>query len=85
MSKEWSLDDEICCKTKGEKLAYKLRIFGKIKNNFKYIQTVHEGHEVTMYDNELYIPIKLLEQILNWYHQYLSYPGATRLLKTIQQ
>ena len=29
-----------------------------LKNNPKYVQTIHKGHEVNTYDNELYVPIK---------------------------
>ena len=42
-------------------------------------------HEIIMYNNTIYVPQPLREQMLNWYHHYLSHTGATRLTKTVQQ
>ena len=56
-----------------------------LKINPKYEQTVHEGHEIIMFNKKLFVPNKLREKMINWYHHYLIHPGAARLAKTIQQ
>ena len=58
---------------KVKKLEYRYQIVGKSLKSQKYVRRVHEGHKVVMYDNKIYIPIKLLKQIINWYHHYLSH------------
>ena len=58
---------------KVKKLAYRYQIVGKSLKSQKYVLRVHEGHKVVMYDNKIYIPIKLLKKIINWYHHYLSH------------
>ena len=39
--------------------------------------------EVQTYNNIIYIPTSLRENVLNWYHHYLQHPGATRMEKTL--
>ena len=46
---------------------------------------MHDTREIVMYNNKIYVPQSLCEQILNWYHHYQSHPGVTRLSKTLQQ
>ena len=39
--------------------------------------------EVVTYNDKIYIPACLREEVMNWYHHYLQHPGASRMEKTI--
>lgn len=55
------------------------------RNNklFKYKNI--EGYELLMTKDKIYVPKKLRQAVLDWYHYYLCHPGATWLSKTIGQ
>ena len=44
-----------------------------------------QGHEVLMKNGKIYVPKKLRKEVLQWYHHFLSHPGATRLDLTVGQ
>ena len=46
---------------------------------------VYDTRLIIMYDNKIYVRLPLHKHMLNWYHHYLSHPGATHLAKTVQQ
>lgn len=58
----------------------------KVRDDDKWLHTIHDTHEIVMYDNYIYVPRSLREKhILNWCHHYLIHASATRLAKTVQQ
>ena len=57
----------------------------KVREDKDYLRTMYDTHEIILYKNKIYVPQPLRERMLNWYHHYLSHPGATRLAKTVQQ
>ena len=44
--------------------------------NSKYKQTIVNDVKVFAYEDRIYIPSKLREDVLNWYHHYLQHPGT---------
>ena len=44
-----------------------------------------ENNELIMVQGKIYVPIKLRQRVVNWYHFHLCNPGATRLSNTISQ
>ena len=36
-----------------------------------------EGVELYTYSDKIYIPVKLRQRIVAWYHEYLQHPGHT--------
>ena len=86
LSERYPLDVALISKLQREEMKIRTSdLRNNLKINPKYERTVHEGHEVIMFNKKLFVPNKLREQMVNWYHHYLSHPGATRLAKTIQQ
>ena len=57
----------------------------RVREDEDYYRTMYDTHEIILYKNKIYVPQPLRERMLNWYHHYLSHPGATRLVKTVQQ
>jgi hypothetical protein len=49
-----------------------------------FSKTVH-GTEVILFHGKIYIPKPLRKQVLQWYHEMLQHPGATRTERTIRQ
>ena len=45
----------------------------KVCEDKEYVRTVHDGHEIVIHNNIIYIPHHLREQMLNWYSHYLRY------------
>ena len=40
---------------------------------------------IITHEGKIYVPPCLRSDTLNWYHQYMQHPGATRMYKTISQ
>ena len=57
----------------------------KVRGNKNYLRSMYDTHELMLYNNSIYVPQPLRERMLNWYHHYLSHPGATCLTKIAQQ
>ena len=55
-----------------------------LNNDTKYFTKKVHGAEVVLFNNKMYIPKSLRNQILDWYHVTLQHPGATRTEKTIR-
>ena len=53
----------------------------KVYDNKKYLRTMYDTHKIIFYKNKIHLPQPLCERMLNWYHHYLSHPGATCLEK----
>jgi Integrase zinc binding domain len=48
-------------------------------------KTFHGGEELVCYDEKIYVPLALRNNVVTWYHKYLCHPGETRTKETIQQ
>ena len=57
----------------------------KVCDDEKYVHHVHDTRKIVMYNNRIYVLQSLREHMLNLYHHYLSYPGATCLAEIVQQ
>ena len=57
----------------------------RLATNKKYRKEVIMDVSLITYEGKIYVPPCLTSDTLNWYHQYLQHPGATRLYRTISQ
>ena len=53
--------------------------------NDKCSTKIIKGHKIVQYNNCIYVPPRLQECIIDWYHQYLVHSGTTRMEETIKQ
>ena len=44
-----------------------------------------DGVELIIYEDRIYVPVKLRKRTLEWYHHFLNHPGGERLFKTINK
>jgi hypothetical protein len=54
------------------------------KSDHKYELTKIERTAVLTLNGKLYIPTVIRNPVIDWYHQYLCHPGATRTDATIR-
>jgi len=54
----------------------------KDNNSRHYIKEL-EGLEITMYEDNMYVPEQLRGRTLQCYHHYLAHPGGDRLAQTL--
>ena len=57
----------------------------KAATNKKYKKEVIMDTSIITHEGKIYVPPCLRSDTLNWYHQYMQHPGATRMYKTIGQ
>ena len=57
----------------------------KAATNKKYKKEVVMDTSIITHEGKIYVPPCLRSDTLNWYHQYMQHPGATRMYKTISQ
>ena len=43
------------------------------------------GVQLITHEDKIYVPRKLQQRVLNWYHYYLNHPGGKRLYNTLKQ
>ena len=48
-------------------------------------KTFHGGEQLVCYDEKIYVPPALRNNVVTWYHEYLCHPGETRTEETIRQ
>ena len=66
LSEECPLDVALISKIQREEMNVRTsELCNNLKINSKYERTVHEGHEVIMYNKKLFVPTKLREQMVN--------------------
>ena len=53
------------------------------KSGYKISQL--DGIELVTFEGKIYVPSKLREKTLHWYHYFLNHPGGERLYKTLKQ
>ena len=51
----------------------------------KIKKEVVQDVELITHEGKVYIPRRLLDDVLNWYHHYLQHLGESRMYKTISQ
>ena len=44
-----------------------------------------EGVELIAFEDKIYVPVRLRQRTMEWYHFYLNHPGGDRLYKTLNQ
>jgi hypothetical protein len=54
------------------------------KSNHSYELTKIESTAVLTLNGKILIPIVIRNPVIDWYHQYLCHPGATRTEATIR-
>ena len=54
-------------------------------NKEKFSQRKLDKYTVTTYDGKIYIPDKLQQRVVEWYHEYLCHPGIQRTEETIRR
>jgi transposase InsO family protein len=50
-----------------------------------YSTSIIEEVQVVLYDEKIYVPKDLRNQVVSWYHEYLCHPGMNRTEQTIRQ
>ena len=53
------------------------------KNKKFFGKIVVDSVELTSFKEKIYVPDRVLNSILNWYHHFLCHPGSSRLASTI--
>ena len=54
-------------------------------NKSGYKQTKLDAMKIITYKDKIYVPVRLREKTLEWYHHFLNHPGGERLAKTLEQ
>ena len=55
------------------------------KDDWSIEQVLEGRHSIVMKNNRYYIPDHFHSRIIEWYHEMLRHPGATRLYKTLNR
>jgi hypothetical protein len=55
-----------------------------MKSDHKYELTKIESTAVLTLNGKIFIPTAIRNPVIDWYHQYICHPGATRTQATIQ-
>ena len=53
------------------------------KNRKKFGKMEVDSIELTTFNGNIYVPNRIRESILNWYHHFLCHPGSSRIAATI--
>ena len=56
-----------------------------VNNPKKYHLEQIKGSHVITTNGKIYVPKRLRQRILSWYHHYLCHPGSTRTEQTLRQ
>ncbi len=54
-------------------------------NKSEYHIKTFENVELVLYKDKIYVPNKLRDKTINWYHHYLCHPGSDRLYHTLNR
>ena len=61
-------------------------LYKQMKKNPKdHTIKIVEGEELIHFKDKIYVPPRLQQRIVAWYHEYLAHPGQTRTEATIRQ
>ena len=63
----------------------KVLVAKRKRDGQKIKKEVVQDVELITHEGKVYIPPRLRDDVLNWYHHYLQHPGESRMYKTISQ
>ena len=76
---------ELIAKEQQIELQTSERLKEMVKLHQDYKIQKFNGIDIIYYKNKIYITKTLQMKVIKWYHHYLCYPGATRLIMTLGQ